>query len=335
MPTPRMALVSLDATPYYHCTSRCVRRTFLCGTDSEGRNFSHRRGWIEQLLIEQAKVFCIDVAAYAIMSNHWHVVLYVDQAEAKALTDEEVIRRWHALYQGNYVSQKYVKGETLSGGQQLYLRRCAEEWRSRLMNISWFMRRLNETVARLANAEDDCTGHFWEGRFKSQALLDEKALAACMAYVDLNPVRAKMAKTPETSDFTSAKRRAEKAMSSQSPNHPNQQLPDLLPFAGNPRESMPKGIPMRLTDYLELLDWTGRQIRSNKRGSISEDEPGILERLDIAGSDWLHMTQHFESDFGGLVGAVDQLRSKARHFWKEAKERRRVYALKACRLRLG
>ena len=329
MPTPRTALVSLDATPYYHCTSRCVRRTFLCGRHSEGRDFSHRRGWIEQLLIEQAKVFCIDVAAYAIMSNHWHVVLYVDQAEAKALSDDEVIRRWHALYQGNYVSQKYVKGDTLSGGQQLYLKGCVDEWRSRLMNISWFMRRLNETVARLANAEDDCTGHFWESRFKSQALLDEKALAACMAYVDLNPVRAKMAKTPETSDFTSAKHRAEKAMSAQSPNHPNQQLPELLPLTDNPRE------PMRMTDYLKLLDWTGRQIRSDKRGAISGDEPGILERLDIAGSDWVHMTEHFESDFGGLVGAVDQLRSKAQHFWKEAKERRQVYALKACRLRLG
>ena len=335
MPTPRTALVSLDATPYYHCTSRCVRRTFLCGKDSEGRDFSHRRGWIEKILIEQAKVFCIDVAAYAIMSNHWHVVLYVDRAEAKALSDDEVIRRWHALYQGNYVSQKYVKGDTLSGGQQLYLKQCVDEWRSRLMNISWFMRRLNETVARLANAEDNCTGHFWESRFKSQALLDEKALAACMAYVDLNPVRAKMAKTPETSDFTSAKRRAEKAISAKSPNHPNQQLPELLPFAGNPREPMPKGIPMRLTDYLELLDWTGRHIRSDKRGAISGDEPSILERLDIAGSDWMHMTHHFESDFGGLVGAVDQLRSNAQHFWKEAKERRRVHALKACRLRLG
>ena len=335
MPTPRKALVSLDATPYYHCISRCVRRGFLCGTDSDGRDFSHRRGWIEQLLIEQAKVFCIDVAAYAIMSNHFHVVLYVDQAEAKALSDDEVLSRWHQLYQGNYVSQKHNKGETLSGGQRLYLQQCVKEWRSRLMNISWFMRRLNETVARLANVEDECTGHFWESRYKSQALLDEKALAACLAYVDLNPVRAKMATTPETSQFTSAKRRADKARTASSPNHPKQQPPELLPFAGNPREPRPKGIPMRLTDYLQLLDWTGRQIRADKRGAISEDEPGILERLDITGSDWVHITQNFENDFGGMVGSVEQLRSKIQHFWKESRERRRIHALKACRLRLG
>ena len=98
---------------------------------------------------------------------------------------------------------------------------------------------------------------------------------------------------------------------------------------------MPKGIPMRLTDYLELLDWTGRQIREDKRGAIRQDEPDILQRLDIAGGDWLHMTRHFEDDFGGLVGTVEQIKNKARHFWKEQRERRRISALKACRLRLG
>ena len=155
----------------------------------------------------------------------------------------EVVKRWHLLYKGNLVSQQFERGEELREDQWILLRRNIEEWRSRLMSISWFMRRLNETVARLANDEDECTGHFWEGRFKSQALLDEKALAACMAYVDLNPVRATIAKTPEESKHTSVKKRAEKAKEAYSPNHPQQQVPELLNFAGNPKQDMPEGIP--------------------------------------------------------------------------------------------
>jgi hypothetical protein len=101
MPKPRKELISLEATPYYHCVSRCVRKAFLCGTDSNGRSFEHRRGWVEHLLIEQAKVFCIDIAAFAVISNHFHIVLHVNQPKARDLTDVEVVQRWHQLYKGN------------------------------------------------------------------------------------------------------------------------------------------------------------------------------------------------------------------------------------------
>ena len=268
MPRARKHQVSLAATPYYHCVSRCVRRAFLCGTSLDGSSsFEHRRAWIEERILKLASIFAIDVCAYAVMSNHYHVVLHINSAKAQSWTDADVCERWHSLYKGTPLTLKYLRNEPLTDAELQSVLHRIQQWRLQLMDISWFMRNINEPIAREANHEDNCTGRFWEGRFKSQALLDEKALAACLAYVDLNPIRAKMAETPESSEHTSAKRRI------RSMKRPNEQLqtsqPDALyPFAGNPREAMPEGLPFRLTDYLELVDWTGRILREDKRGAI-------------------------------------------------------------------
>ena len=112
MPKPREHQVSLEATPYYHCVSRCVRRAFLCGIDSvSGESYEHRRGWLEGKLLELPQIFAIQIAAYAIMSNHYHVVLYVDAEAAKSWSDYEVVERWHRLFKGNMLSQKFVLQE--------------------------------------------------------------------------------------------------------------------------------------------------------------------------------------------------------------------------------
>jgi len=309
MPKPRYTQVSLEATPYYHCVSRCVRRAFLCGADeSTGRNYEHRRQWIEDKLLELAQIFALDICAYAVMSNHYHVVLYINQDQAENWNMDDVINHWHNLFTGNLISQRYMRGDALSKAESKLLGQSVKIWRERLMDISWFMRVLNERIAREANAEDGCTGRFWEGRFKTQALLDEAALAACMAYVDLNPIRAKMAKTPETSDHTSIKHRIKKAQQVSNPDQYKQQLQNLMPFAGNPRKNIPKGLPFRLTDYMELVDWSGRIIREGKRGSISEQASPILQRLNIEIKHWHYLTQHYESSFKGLVGSAFKLK---------------------------
>ncbi|WP_394170331.1 transposase, partial [Saccharospirillum alexandrii] len=314
MPRPRKSQIALEATPYYHCTSRCVRRAFLCGRDDRsGNDYEHRRGWIEQRMLELAEVYALDVCAYAVMSNHYHIVLHINAEKAKGWTDTEVIERWHRLYAGSFLTQQYLAGKDLYDEQLKVIAELAAEWRERLMSISWFMRALNEDIARQANAEDGCTGRFWEGRFKSQALLDEEALATCLAYVDLNPIRARMADTPESSEFTSAKERiatAQKAPESLEPHQPK----SLFPFVGYPRQNMPAGLPFRLQDYLELIDWTGRQIRDDKRGSINNCIPPILERLNIDAEHWVYNTQHFESQFKGLVGTAISIKAKFQQF---------------------
>jgi hypothetical protein len=272
-------------------------------------------------------IFAINIAAYAVMSNHYHVVLHINAACAEQWSQQEVVARWHQLFKGSPLSQQFARGKALDKASQLILDELIESWRQRLTCISQFMQVLNESIARKANQEDDCSGRFWEGRFKSQALLDESALAACMAYVDLNPIRAKMAKTPEKSAHTSAKQRIKKAQHAAQPNHPRQQAKGLMPFAGNPRQDMPAGLPFRLTDYLELLDWTGRIIRSDKRGAIPQHIPPIVQRLNIEPKYWLYCATQFESRFKGLVGTAYKLKAVC-----EALGHQRAVGIGACRL---
>ena len=323
MPRPRKSQISLETTPYYHCVSRCVRRAFLCGYDRfTGRSFEHRRAFIESELLRLGQVFYLDVVAYAVMPNHFHVVVFVDQAAQHDAEAADIVRRWHQIHQGNTVSEKYLKHETLQPHEREQLDTLIDLWRERLSSISWYMRVLNEKVARMANAEDEVTGRFWEGRFKCQALLDEQALLTCMAYVDLNPVRAAIAATPEQSMHTSVQHRIRHWKRNGStiandheshPQHPN----TLHPFAGNLRENMPKGIIGNLVDYLELVDWTGRQIREGKAGSISEEAKPILQRLLISPEHWVYLCTNFESRFKGLVGAFHSLEHACQTFQRK------------------
>ena len=303
MPKPRYTQISLEATPYYHCVSRCVRKAFLCGIDiTTQKSYEHRRGWLEDKLLFLGSVFALDICAYAIMSNHYHVVLHINATQAEAWSDNEVIERWHQLFAGNLLSQRHSKGENLSVAERKVLATLVTTWRSRLMDISWFMRILNESIARQANAEDQCSGRFWEGRFKTQALLDEAALATCMAYVDLNPIRARMAITPETSDHTSIQQRINNITQHK------QQPTALYLFVGNPRKNMPEGLPFRLNDYIELVELTGRIMRDDKRGHIDASTPPLLDRLNMETNHWLYLTKHFESKLKGMVGAAYKLK---------------------------
>jgi hypothetical protein len=296
MPRARNTIISLDDTPYYHCVARCVRRAFLCGVDHyTGNDYEHRRQWLEEKLHSTAAAFAIKLCAYAVMSNHYHVVLHVRVDLASGWTDRDVVTRWHSLFSGNLLSQRFLSGEPLSDIQSELLNKDIETWRNRLCDISWYMRIVNEAIARKANAEDSCSGRFWEGRFKSQALLDERALLACMAYVDLNPVRASMSDSPKVSDHTCVKQR----IGTLEKNQPEKNT--IESFVGSNADET--GIPFRLIDYLELVDWTGRIIRDDKRGAIDDTFPPILERLAFNEEAWKILTTKFEQQFNHWVGS--------------------------------
>ena len=158
MTTARQHQIHLDSTPFYHCVSRCVRRAFLYGEDTvTGRNFDHRKQWLVDRLQFLSNLFAIDLCAYAVMSNHYHVVLHVDAERARQWDDVEIIRRWSTLFSGS-LAAKVAHGEVLVEDEDLALRKSIRQWRQRLTDISWFMRCLNEPLARQANGEDDCSG---------------------------------------------------------------------------------------------------------------------------------------------------------------------------------
>ena len=308
MPRPRKCLINLANTLYYHCVSRCVRHAYLCGEDKHsGKSYEHRRQWVEDRLVLLADVFCVDVCAFAVMSNHTHVVLRINKQKAESLSVKEIIRRWHKLYKGMLLPQRYINpGEcdSLTEAETETVKNLAEVYRSRLFDISWFMRLLNEYIARQANKEDNCTGHFWEGRFKSQALLDEASLAACMAYVDLNPIRACLAKTPEDSAHTSIRRRIQAAKTHQQPR-------SLLHFTGNSKEDLSDGLPFRIEDYFALVEQTGRHFHPNKRGKIDDNASSILTRIGLEHTDWKALVCGIETDFNTSV-SIEKLNSRSK-----------------------
>ena len=298
MTKPRCELVSLEATPYYHLTSRCVRRAFLCGNDGN-QTYEHRRQWIVDRIRLLSSIFAVDVCSYAVMSNHYHIVVKLNTTDQ--WDDNTVIQHWLMLFKGPLLIQRLVNGEPLAKAELDTAEDIVTIWRKRLGSLSWFMKCLNEPIARAANKEDNCTGHFWESRFCSQALITEEALLTCMTYVDLNPIRAKMATTPEGSDYTSIQERIDPQFNLSECIHDQYlngelEIPikPLAIFEGGVTTIEQSGIMFSFDDYLQLVDWTGRIIRDDKRGAIHHSLPPILERLNITAKDWALNSQQFE-----------------------------------------
>jgi REP element-mobilizing transposase RayT len=303
---PRRLTVDPVAPRFYHVVSRCVRRAFLCGEDRlTGRNFDHRRGWMESRLIDLSESFAVALYAWAVMSNHTHVVLRVEPRLPREWSDREVARRWVRLRQ---VPSRKGRNRGMEEARIQAIAADPERLaliRERLGSISWFMRFLNEAIARMANAEDDCTGRFWEGRFKCQALLDEKAVLACMVYVDLNPIRAGLCDQLGDSDFTTIQRRVNRLEAGRV--DPEEQLAPMSGIASG------TGVNVSVRGYLDLLHWT------LQRTGVGKARPGSMPTSkalpdSIRGSPswWLSSVLSIETTFGTAVGGAEALAAHAR-----------------------
>ena len=303
MTMARKSLVDSSVTSFYHCISRCVRRAFLCGEGCE-----HRKQWVEDRLRELAGIFAIDVCAYAVLDNHLHVVLQLNDQVAKEWSDEDVVRRWGRLFPPRGKDRQALPVTTAWVKERLKDTAWIVEARQRLNSLGWFMKCLKEPLARMANREDECRGTFWEARYKSIAILDEEALLTTLAYVDLNPLAAGLAKTPEASAHTSVKARVddcrERGVLNEVIDQPadrtrlDQNLEDesfwLTPLedrrerAGKRRGQRTRAgmfSNVNLASYLRLLDWSARLNRPGKK-RIPPSVAAILDRLGSSSDQW-------------------------------------------------
>jgi len=324
MPIARKHQVD-DARPAcFHCISRCVRRAYLCGDAAE-----HRRDWVRDRIRAAAAGFAVDVLAYAVMSNHLHLVVSTEPSRVSTWTALEVAQRWAVAHPHTGDDGAPVPWSDAEIAAKANDGAWVAKTRLRLRSLSWFMKSIKEGLARRANRDDGCTGHFWEGRFQSIPLLDQAAVIACMAYVDLNPIRAACADRPETSAFTSVQDRihARQAHQRASALLTAQQSPagTLAPALRTDSLAVSHAGPeaglwiapiaaatvslgnlpvISLDDYLTLVDDTGRLVRSGKRGAIPQRLAPILERLHLDVEAWMDLMHRAGAFRGSAFGSL-------------------------------
>jgi REP element-mobilizing transposase RayT len=402
---PRQFVFEPQEVGVYHCINRCVRRSMLCGWDPlTQRSYEHRKLWLQQRLMFLASVMAIDLEGFCTMGNHLHLIVRNRPDVAGKWSAEEIARKWLQLCPPYKPGTREVAETPSQADLDAILNNPAkvEQLRLRLSNPSWLMRFVTEKLARVANQEDQTTGRFWEGRFKMQRLLDEWAVAACLVYVDLNPIRAGIANTLSQSEHTAVFERlagvvhsfattltaqqrqeygleGEAEVSSPPPeldtaggearigavqtgdsraNETPASKSQTAPPAGaqKPHDSKPidrsvwsrlpsdlvnaasrqaafdgpatwlapleisesalqRAVPstrtsnlgclnMTFTQYLELLEWTGRQVQAGKVGRIPAAEPSILQQLGVGGEGWLKLVASFHTKRGGLRRAI-------------------------------
>lgn len=340
----RAEVFAPDEVAIVHVMNRVVRRCFLLGDDPvTGKNYDHRKQWIEELLKRFAASFGIDLLGFAILSNHFHLILRSRPDVVATWDDEDVARRWLMLCPIRKTPDGLPAEPSdpeigMIGNDPPKLAAV----RLRLSDIGWWMRLLCQQVATRANRDDQETGKFFQSRFRAVRLLDEQALLACAAYVDLNPIRAAMAETLETSDYTSVQRRIQAAESSSTREDADVSekqksesataSPDgfLSPVALQERTGQPgpaasqnglrcsdKGfLSISQADYLALLDWTARQSVAGQRGRTPKHLRPIFDRLSLSPKLWCDLVRSFGRLFynvAGLPTTIESTTSRLSH----------------------
>ncbi len=320
----------------YHCFNRIVRRSFLCGFDPvTHRDYSHRREWLRQRLMYLAQHFAVDVLGYAILSNHYHLVLRNRPDKVQAMSDADVVRSWLRICPSSQRRPDGTADEPTPAEVRAERQRPGrvEELRERLSNPSWLIRQLAQYMGIRCNAEDGITGHFWESRFAMRRLLDDAALLACLAYVDLNPIRAGIVGSLEGYQQVSIGERL-RSLDDQAVNSSDWLAPlelaaesdgksvtmvnrlsrrDLETQLAAQQQQRLGCLPITLEGYADLLRWLSGNTRDRMNETVSgNDEPPILRRLCLDPVEFVELVSHFSSVFFTAAGCPASLDAEAR-----------------------
>ncbi len=274
-----------------------------------GGQVSDRKQWIENRLELLAQNFSVSIGGFAVMDNHLHVLCRLDPEASVAWSDEDIVRRWLAVYPPRNLSLDDPAALEMWISRIVRDNARVQVLRERLTNLGWFMKALKEPLSRMANREDGCRGAFWEARYKSIAILDTESLLATCAYIDLNPLAAGVAASPESSDFTSLKQRVDHVQSQGKTNvlaaselgsvagsfaaGDIEKFLWLVPIEDRRHGSNAQTISQRegmlesfsLGSYLLLVDYTARLYRDGK-ARLNSAVAGVFERLGTSEEFW-------------------------------------------------
>ncbi|HHI79703.1 MAG TPA: transposase [Planctomycetes bacterium] len=352
MTRARKEIIDEENPGFYHIIVRCVRQAFLCGYDKYSRrNYDHRKIWIRDRLRHLAGIFGIEVFSYAILCNHYHLALRNRPDLVADWSEEEVARRWWRLF-----PKRRTAGGDAARPSEWELAELMEDFqlmqkaRRQLSSISFFMQMQNQFIARASNLEDGCKGRFFEGRFHCTRLEDIPVVAVCMQYIELNPIRAGMAKSIDESAFTSAferlmgekarrriagyekkRRKGEKLTKRQKAllKSERRKLRESQWLAPLDAEGSPF-VGFEVSEYLAMVEAAGRRVRRGKRGSVPESVPPLLERLELDTARWLEVVEGFGRLFFRVAGKASSMAAAA-----ERAGRRCYHGVRACRRLFG
>lgn len=303
MTQARYRQICLGETSYYHCSSQCVSNAYLCGNDPASiKNYDHRRKWMTDKLAQLSRMFAIKVCSYAILHNRYSLVVCVNQNVAKSLSDQDVVARWSICFKVPQVVKSVLEGKSINNEDYIKAHCLIDTWRHRLSDLSWFMRLLNECIARRANSEDGCKGKFWKGRYKSQALLDDAALIACMSYIDMLPECSRQESMGDTQGVSSL---SYHTCGIKKPERSEPLKLQLAPFKRN-NESF--SLPCTYHEYKNLIIWTKQALITKRKWYVPGQCRTFLNNIGINANIWLDFVSHYHRFFNQAVGSYGNMR---------------------------